>query len=68
MFTPMNSSEAWSSAFIPFWTQMTRLNETHFHNETSIFNQNLIFNMPEFSAHVISNEHGKLRLASNSSE
>ena len=47
--------------FVPFWTQMVRLNQTHFHNHSSIFHQNLMFNMPDFSDKVISNLQGKLR-------
>jgi len=51
-----------NNSFIPFWTQMTRLNKTHFHNHTSIFNQFDMFHMPDFQDQVISNLHGKLRL------
>ena len=49
-----------SSRFITFWTQMTRFNQTHFHNKTSIFHQS-IFNVPDFAEIVLSNEHGRLR-------
>ena len=49
-----------SSRFVTFWTQMTRFNQTHFHNKTSIFDQS-IFNMPDFVEIVLSNEHGRLR-------
>lgn len=48
--------------YIPFWTQMVRLNQTHFHNNTSIFHQDMMFRMPDFSDQVISNLNGKLRL------
>ena len=49
-----------SAKFFTYWTQMTRFNQTHFHNKTSIFHQNA-FNMPDFVDIVLSNEHGRLR-------
>ena len=56
------TSEDENYFYIPFWTQMVRLNQTHFHNNTSIFHQDMMFRMPDFSDQVISNLYGKLRL------
>ena len=50
-----------SNRYIIFWTQMTRFNQTHFHNKTSIFQQHSMFNIGDFQDHVLSNEHGRLR-------
>ena len=58
------AGEFGSAKFFTFWTQMTRFNQTHFHNETSIFHQNA-FNIPDFVEIVLSNEHGRLRQVVN---
>ena len=50
-----------SNRYMIFWTQMTRFNQTHFHNKTSIFQQHSMFNIGDFQDHVLSNEHGRLR-------
>ena len=66
--------EGWRKLYVPFWTQITRFNKTHFHSPSGVkmyaknvstwfqsFYDDIDLNRLEFDEKVISNPQGKLR-------